>query len=235
MSQLVKKYESLFNRPIPANSASVQIKRNWLLTEEWGCIPPGITEFKNESYCRQNNDSSNTQQHISQRPAMLNKLKQDGFIHWLNTITYQCINKTTGETYEMDNTKGIVKQPGTDYDNPPTFCVQSCQQATEDSTECFQCLKNNATAVCPNIKDVDVKLIHLAAECLTCMGLKGAIDIENDSHVQDMFDCAQRSSFNNREKSLSEGALVGIIIGSVLIVLTIVAVLIYVFWYKKRH
>ena len=110
MSKLVEKYVSLFNKPIPSNSASVQDKRKWLLTEEWGCHPPGTTEFKDREYCKKHNDSSDTTQHISERPAMLNKLKQEGFIHWLNTITYQCIHKITGETFDMDTSKGVVKQ-----------------------------------------------------------------------------------------------------------------------------
>lgn len=233
-TKLVDKYVSLTNRPIPSDDASIEEKRNWLLTEEWGCCPPNSTEFKSEDYCRKNNDKANVEQHISERPAMLNKLKQDGFIHWLNTISYQCINKSLGEVYEMDHVKGIVKQPGTDYDNPPTMCVQSCTNATDESVECFQCLNRSAKTLCPALKDVDVELIQLAAACLTCMGLRGAIDIENDDHVRDMFACAKKNSFNNRQKALSDGAIAGIVIGCVLVVFTIVTVLVYVYWYRKR-
>ena len=234
-NKLAQEYASETGLSIPDASASINSKRDWLLKSTWGCQLPGSEEFVDAKTCQANNDVSNSSTHVANRPAMLNRLKEEGFLYWVNNISYGCMNHVNGRIYDIDKNTGLTKVPDSKNENVPSACIQECRRIRGDSSDehmsnCTHCIALNRHKNCSS-KSSSPAMIRLGIECLTFLGDDEAFDTTNDAHVVSMMNCIYRQS---NPKPLTKTVITLIIIGSVLFVLFFVALMVYFLYWKKR-
>lgn len=193
--RLAQRYATETGKAIPGNDASTQVKSDWLLTQTWGCILPGKTEFHtNENgFCSQYNNPSApavvkpdadgkngvTPSTALVRPPMLNYLKEEGFLSWVNQRGLQCVNRIVGNFYGFNNQTGSANIPSVSVSPPDSQCWGACFQVTSTSDMCFECvnqvLKSNPKA-CPQLNPNDPNdetLIQDSVNCHECIGTQG--------------------------------------------------------------
>jgi len=180
---LAQRYAKELSSAIPASNAATSTREDWLLTQEWGCYINGFTGFQTSPTCEDENDPDvDTGSNISTlnvRPPMLNSLKEEGFLDWVNQRGMQCVNKIIGNFYGLDESTGLAKQPSRTEAGPTPQCWGVCYKATTESSMCFECIKNvllTQPSLCPSINaasSADDSLLHDCIECHECMGLQG--------------------------------------------------------------
>ena len=193
--------------PIPSSDTDIQTRMDWLLTQEWGCVQNG-TEYYDSTIC-DDTDDRNLSHHLSKT-----RLKEAGFLHWVNTRGMQCINKLTGviNTLPVDQ-HGHYQIPGKDVAYPETYCSGPCYNANPDSDSCFECVKKTLENtdlrvgdLCPDLYDgsnkVDVDLMKESLECHSCIAQKSK-NLQISTVVHDP-NCKTRTS-TNAEVSIHGG------------------------------
>jgi len=191
---LAERYAAEENKPIPPSNASQEVKNNWLLIEEWGCIPPGTTEFITRDLCLPDpptgpkirpgmNDPDPPPppaSNLGSRPPVLNVYRESGFLAWVNERGLQCINRIVGNFYGLNTETGQANRPGPSTTPPDSQCWGACYNATTDSEMCFECIKTiltNDPSRCPAISatnPADENLIRDSISCHECIGSQAA-------------------------------------------------------------
>ena len=180
---LAERYHKEGNPAIPSSDAKWETKSDWLLTQEWGCIPPGTTEFKDAEYCKTYNNppapKNSNPSTANTRPPMLNYLKEDGFLHWVNQRGLQCINRIVGNFYGFNSQTGNANVPSVSVSPPQSQCYGACFQATSATEACFECINQTLLSnpsLCPQLNPnnpEDEQLIQDSVNCHECIGTKG--------------------------------------------------------------
>jgi hypothetical protein len=186
---LAERYAKETSIPIPASNADTQLRLDWLLTSEWGCIPPGsssVNDFKDQAWCLVNNNpkpsdvqepnGSRVQSTLATRPPYLNYLKEEGFLHWVNQRGLQCINRIVGNFFGLNPQTGLSNAPGPSISFPDSQCWGACYNATTSSEMCFECVNSvlsSNPSLCPQINTAnpdDENLIKDSISCHECIG-----------------------------------------------------------------
>jgi len=191
--KLAQRYAAETGKPVPGPDAGFQARSDWLLTQQWGCILPGTTEFHDnkDGFCAQNNDlkappasgtvgpghpSSTIPSTVSTRQPYLNYLKEDGFLHWVNQRGMQCVNRLVGNFYGFDTQTGNARTPGLNVTPAPSLCWGACFNASSNSATCFECVNQQLLAnpsLCPQLNPNnpdDESLIQDSLLCHECVG-----------------------------------------------------------------
>jgi hypothetical protein len=193
---LAERYAKEESKPIPPPNASLDTKQNWLLVEEWGCIPPGTTTFQDASTCMGDpskgiagtNDpeapppgpTGQIRSNLASRPPVLNYLKSEGFLDWVNRRGLQCVNRIVGNFYGLNTTTGQANRPGPSITPHDSQCWGTCYNATTNSEICFECIKSvliKDPKLCPEIdphSPADDNLIKESISCHECVGSQAA-------------------------------------------------------------
>lgn len=194
---LAKRYVRETGNTVPDATASEEAKQLWLLTQEWGCAPPGSQPgtFIAADVCIGSNvtgaegvnnkaapapSGDNIRSTLATRPPALNVLKEEGFLHWVNQRGFQCINRIVGNFYGLNYNTGLANAPGPSITPPDSQCWGACFNATSDSEMCFECINtvlDQNPSLCPeiNVKDPgDETLIRDAVSCHECVGSQSA-------------------------------------------------------------
>jgi len=127
--RLLAEYVKETGKVLPALESTEDIKKKWLLSEDWKCYVG--TRAYELSNCHTIDNSS------TQDPVY--KLNEDGFLAWINERGRKCINHVTGEFYQT------VKQPdGTYvYQGPSASTAPSSTHACWD--KCMHVSRGNST------------------------------------------------------------------------------------------
>jgi hypothetical protein len=177
--KLAAKYASN-HTPIPSTDTDIQTRMDWLLTQKWGCVHDGEVHYG--TTCEE--DDRTYMSHDPSKHLSKTRLKESGFLHWVNTRGMQCINKLTGVINTLPDRDGKYQIPGQDVEYPKTYCSGQCYNANPDSETCFECIKetletnDDIVHLCPDlydgskIKKVDVDLIKSSLECHSCIAQK---------------------------------------------------------------
>ncbi len=247
--QLANKYATLTNKPIPASTDTVDNRSEWLLTRTYCCQGSDQIIDCDVSACAQKEEQVGN---VTVKGVPLTIIREDGFLHYVNTIGLQCINKLTGIIDRTPVTDGQpYVPPGPTKGFPKTYCTSECMNTTNGSnTNCFQCIvaalndPNNADdlkGVCPS---VTAEEMAEAVTCQSCIGQRWSGLVKTTSSMVNgnlvYSQSFVESSFNNiwtcitGENGLSPGAIAGIVIGCLAFVGIIVGFCVYWFVYRKR-
>jgi hypothetical protein len=184
---LAERYSQETNIPIPPNSASGDEKGVWLLTEQWGCLIPGVDGFvADQAECKSRLDVVPTDGNYK---PYLNYLQQEGFLAWVNERGLKCVNGIMGNYYGLDQNTGSAKIPSVSVSQPESQCWGACWNVTTQSEMCFECINQVLTAnpsMCPSIdvtNESDETLIRDAIACHNCISVKGTFVPTPDSSV----------------------------------------------------
>jgi len=184
--QLAERYASETGNPIPASDANTEVKQNWLLTSNWGCIPPGQTEVLPSVRCFTENDKDDNKTNVAVRPPVLNYLQETGFLHWVNQRGLQCINRMVGTFYGLNTATGLANRPGPSISPPDVQCWGACFQATTASDMCFECVKETLLAnptICPQLdmtNPANENMVRDSIACHECIALQSSfIPLQN--------------------------------------------------------
>ncbi len=240
-------------RAIPDKDDAHQKRADWLYKSQWGCIPPGETKFYPDTNplgnwpptgtCYEKNDnpppsiSSKTTDGLSaigKRPPVLNKLKEDGFLAWVNERSMKCINKITGKFYGLNPQTGLVNAPGVETPNPPVHCAGACQAVDFNSTMCFECIAHvleDDPTQCPELSaETDVReLMAEGLSCLSCIGNQSGFIAKADQSADDeaMLNKAYQCITSTVSTGLSLEIILAIVIVSVMVLTVIITLLVY--------
>lgn len=237
--KLAQRYAAETNNPIPASTASVQDRDNWLLTSEWGCIPPGETEFKDTTQCAQDNDPpapAAPASNLASRPPVLNVYKQEGFLNWVNERGSQCVNKVVGNFFGLNTTTGQANSPGPSVSFPDSQCWGTCFNFTSSSEVCFECVKSTLMrdpSLCPkiNINDpADETLIQDSVNCLECAGNQSADGGSETTVLNRVWQCVTGTV----NEGLSTNDIVIIVVCSVFVAVMALTLGLYYGYFRKR-
>lgn len=206
---LARRYVAEGGPAIPVAEAPTAVRSDWLLTQTWGCIPPGRTlaDFSADpKVCQATNDpppppttTTTTTSTALTRPPMFNYLQEAGFLHWVNQRGLQCVNRIVGNFYGLNLATGNANTPGVSVSPPDSQCWGACFQVTSASDTCFECVNQTLTAhpdLCPQLDPThpdDENLIRDAVNCHECIGTQGtlapATSVNETALVNHMWQC----------------------------------------------
>lgn len=172
-ADLARLYATQTGDTIPGPTASTDEKNQWLLTQQWGCYDTSGT-FHDATWCQANNDVPPAQtgsSTLGSRPAMINALDENGFLSWVNVRGMQCINRIVGRFYGTNPQTGLVNSPGPSVSPPPSRCWGACQNVTQSSSICFECVAQvlaDEPNLCPDVSTAQD--LQSAVTCQQCIG-----------------------------------------------------------------
>lgn len=192
---LAQRYVQETGQALPSATAPTDLRSNWLLTQTWGCVPPGGTypdDFHADlTYCQQFNNppkaapgQPNT---ALTRPPLFNYLEETGFLHWVNQRGLQCVNRIVGNFYGFNAATGNANLPSVSVSPPDSQCWGACFQVTSASDMCFECINQTLLAqpsLCPQLNPAnpeDETLIRDAVNCHECIGSQSTFVPKNGS------------------------------------------------------
>jgi hypothetical protein len=171
-------------------------------------------------------------------------LEESGFLDWVNQRGMGCINKVTGIVNTHPYGNGVpYTEPGLYVPYPKAKCASACYNVTAEQDTCFECVKNaledpsnNMTTLCPalyngdTIKSVDTGLMKESLGCHTCIAENSTnltvatSTVASNGNVNlgaeynpDGFNRIWGCITGNVSQPLSTGAIIGIIIGSLVL------------------
>ncbi len=239
---LATQYASETNNPIPGASASVDVRGVWLLQQQFGCVlPDGSVDYlppTDPKSCE--NQSVFVSPHTFQGLPRT-QLQESGFLAWVNERGMQCINRLTGLFTDGTNI------PNVSVSQPMTYCNAACYNVLAGNQTCLQCIKqtledpaNNLQDACPqlyngtNIKTVDTNLMNDSLSCHACIGnnsnnltipVQTVVDGRNvlgSKYNESAFNMIWGCITNSYPSQLSVGAIIGIVIACIIVVLVII-------------
>ena len=250
--QLAARYtEQNTARVIPDPTDDYQKRADWLYQSQWGCMVPGLTEFKADDsppdkpktgWCYANNNkkppaigqTADGYSTLGQRPPVLNVLKESGFLAWVNERSMKCINKITGKFYGLNMQTGLVNAPNFDTPAPPVNCAGACQAVDFNSTMCFECiaqvLEDDPTQ-CPELSaEPDTReLMAEGLSCMSCIGNQSGFIAKADHTADDeaMLKQAYQCLTSTVSTGLSLEVIMAIVLGSVMVLTVIITLMVY--------
>lgn len=244
--KLAKRYASESGNAIPASSASVEVRNAWLLTSEWGCIPPGDTEFKTAKECETLNDApppASPKSSLATRPPKLNFYKQEGFLSWVNKRGSQCVNKVVGNFFGFDTTTGQSKSPSPTQKFPNSQCWGMCYSYDSDSDMCFECVKSTVLkdpTLCPELdltNPANDDLLKDSVNCLECAGKQSSVPITSvdrarseTQNLNQVWQCITSTVSD----TINTADIVAIVIGCVFVVTIVIVLGVYYGYFKPK-
>lgn len=229
--RLVPKYRLAETSAVDPSSLKSNTERAaWLWSGQWGCYDENDIFLPTEpdkplcaagdasTYCVNRRTCENRYSNVP-HPV----LQETGFLSWINEHGYQCVHRLNNKIWPEDTTiKGQVIVPGASNSLPPEYCVQECNQISEQSSDdekmlCASCVvstvKKNPTR-CPNLDATSDGVVSLVEDCITCQQCIG----QAGSNLNAAWDCIQGKT----KFKLSKLDLTFIILGCVVFVLLMV-------------
>jgi hypothetical protein len=138
--RLLTEYVKETGKTLPALESTEDIKKKWLLSEDWKCYVG--TRAYNLSSCYAIDGTSTSD------PVY--KLNEDGFLPWINERGRKCINHVTGEFYQtvkQSDGSYVYQSPGITTTPSSTHeCWAECMHVSRGSPttdkECVTCIMN---------------------------------------------------------------------------------------------
>lgn len=243
---LAQRYAQETHVPIPLPTDPVDARSAWLLTQTWGCIPPGgtLSDFNADpNYCQKYNDPPPPPQPASNalvRPPMFNYLKEEGFLHWVNQRGLQCVNRIVGNFYGLNLDTGNANTPSVSVSPPDSQCWGACFQVTSNSDMCFECVNQTLLAnpsLCPQLdpsQPEDETLIRDAVNCHECIGGQGSLVPVTSANEAALVDHMWQCITGEVKPALTTAEIVALaLVGVFLVTLAVVLGLYYGYFHPK--